>query len=257
LPTNGTRTSYRLESGTATGLSNLSPVPIASTATSVTLNAATATTFVRLVAVNAIGASAPSNEVQLVVGATPATPFTPTDVRVAVDGFTAVFHWSASAGATATQFVLDAGANTPGVFNLVSGIPFGNGFTFAASAPAGTYNVRLRAVNAAGSSLPAGELFVTLPAAPAVATAPALLRANVEPNRTVTLAWAPPLVGVATSYVVEAGSAAGLANLAVLTVGPAPSLQVVAPPGSYFVRVRAVNSAGTSAVSNEIVVTVP
>ena len=126
-----------------------------------------------------------------------------------------------------------------------------------AAAPPGTYYVRLRAENAAGSGPPANELTVSLPTAASVASAPALLRSNVEPSRLVTLAWTPPFDGAATSYFVEAGSASGLANLVVLPIGPAPELQVVAPPGTYFVRVRAANSAGVSAASNEVVVVVP
>ncbi len=73
-----------------------------------------------------------------------------------------------------------------------------------------------------------------------------------------TLAWTQP-PGVTTGTVVEAGSAPGLANLAVLPVpGGATSVTVVdVPSGSYYVRVRSLNYTGPSAPSNEIVVVVP
>jgi predicted phage tail protein len=258
LPTNGTRTAYRLDAGTASGLSNLPSLVTTPSSTALFVNATAGTTFVRLVAVNSVGSSTPSNEIRLVVGGPPGPPAAPSDVQVGIDGATAVFHWASPAtGGVPSQFVLDAGANTPGQFNLVSGIAFGAGFTFAASAPPGTYNVRLRAANAVGSSAGAGELFVTLPGAAIVPSAPALLRANVEPSRLVTLAWTPPFAGVATSYLLEAGTAPGLANLVVFPIGAAPGFQVVAPPGTYFVRVRAVSSAGVSGVSNELQVVVP
>ena len=64
--------------------------------------------------------------------------------------------------------------------------------------------------------------------------------------------------GIATGYRVEAGSAPGLANLAVFDGGPATSVTVDGvPPGTYYVRVRATSWGGASAPSGEIVVTVP
>jgi hypothetical protein len=60
-------------------------------------------------------------------------------------------------------------------------------------------------------------------------------------------------------YVVEAGTAAGLANLAVFPTGSiAPFVLVVdVPRGAYFVRVRATRGGALGPPSNEIVVIVP
>ena len=60
----------------------------------------------------------------------------------------------------------------------------------------------------------------------------------------------------ATSYRLEAGSAAGLADLFNADVGNAASLQGLVPPGRYVVRVRAVNQVGTSPPSAEVSVAV-
>jgi hypothetical protein len=84
------------------------------------------------------------------------------------------------------------------------------------------------------------------------------LIAGIAVDRTVTLSWHRSSVGGApTGYVIEAGDAPGNSNLAVLPTGSAmTSFRVTAPPGRYHVRVRALNGAGTSAVSDEIVLLV-
>ncbi|MDH4063580.1 MAG: carboxypeptidase regulatory-like domain-containing protein, partial [Acidobacteriota bacterium] len=84
---------------------------------------------------------------------------------------------------------------------------------------------------------------------------PVGLGAGVD-NYTVTLNWYSPLEGgLATSYVVEAGLAPGAPLLFLPT---AQRYFVASPvgPGRYYVRVRAVNSHGTSAPSEEILVIV-
>jgi len=67
-----------------------------------------------------------------------------------------------------------------------------------------------------------------------------------------TLAWNPG--SGATTYYVEAGSAAGAADVARIEVGAATRYVVDVPPGTYFVRVRSLNARGVSAPSNEIIV---
>ena len=85
-----------------------------------------------------------------------------------------------------------------------------------------------------------------------VPSAPGGLASSVS-GSTVTLAWTGSTG--ATSYVIEAGSAAGGSNLAVLETGPT-SFTTAAPNGTYYVRVRAKTGCGASAPSNEVVVVV-
>lgn len=88
--------------------------------------------------------------------------------------------------------------------------------------------------------------------------APTALTATVTLN-TVVLNWTPPASGgVVLSYIVEAGSGAGFSDLAVMAVsGSTPTLTVTGVPArSYFVRVRARNSLGTSVPSPERIVNV-
>ena len=74
-------------------------------------------------------------------------------------------------------------------------------------------------------------------------------------GRAVTVHWNASLG--ALSYVLEAGTAAGLSNLSVGDVGAGPSFTATVPGGRYFVRVRARNDAGVSAASPDIVIDVP
>jgi hypothetical protein len=73
---------------------------------------------------------------------------------------------------------------------------------------------------------------------------------------TVVLAWLPGANGP-TSYVVEAGSSPGLANLANSDVGLTTTLTATGVgAGTYYVRMRARNACGVSGPSNEVVVRV-
>jgi hypothetical protein len=76
-----------------------------------------------------------------------------------------------------------------------------------------------------------------------------------QSGRYVMLVWS--AVAGATDYVVEAGTAAGATDVVAAPVGAVTSIGTGAGPGVYFVRIRARNACGTSAVSNEVVVRVP
>jgi hypothetical protein len=124
-------------------------------------------------------------------------------------------------------------------------------------APNGVYFVRIGARNPCGIGAASNEVSFTV--GPALPGAPSGLSHAVGAGGLVTLTWSAPAAGdLPTSYTVEAGSATGLANLAVLPTGSSSTtLSVTAPPGTYFVRVRATNGAGAGAPSNEITVVVP
>ncbi len=76
---------------------------------------------------------------------------------------------------------------------------------------------------------------------------------------TVSLSWTPATTGgPADSYILEAGSGPGLANIATFVLNSPNTSTVVnaVPPGIYHVRVRARNVLGTSGPSPDTVVTV-
>jgi predicted phage tail protein len=202
-------------------------------------------------AANASGTSPDSNEVRFNVSRRLRTP---SGFTVTWSGTTATFTWASSAGDTAaadtpTSYVLEAGT-APGESN-VARLNIGNRTTFTTEVTYGTYYVRVRAVNAEGDSDPTEELAVS---APGIPQAPADLSLATA-SGIVDLRWTAPSGGdPATGYVIEAGSAPGMSDLARLTVGNGTRFTATAPPGVYYVRVRAINARGISFPSNEIVI---
>jgi hypothetical protein len=88
--------------------------------------------------------------------------------------------------------------------------------------------------------------------------APGNLAAIVS-GSSVGLNWTAPASGdPVITYVLEAGSSSGAANLANIATNSAATTFLAGgvPAGTYFVRVRAQNAGGISSASNEVVVTV-
>jgi hypothetical protein len=83
--------------------------------------------------------------------------------------------------------------------------------------------------------------------------APQGLTAHAVNGNTVTLRWNVPAGGPApTSFVVEGGLTPGSVLAGLPTGSTAPTFTFAAPPGSYYVRVHALNGAVRSSASNEI-----
>jgi len=165
------------------------------------------------------------------------------------------FTWQAPPSAEVepvTGYRLEAGYG-PG--QTIAVLPAGNTLSFTVfTAPDGVFFARLRAQTAAGWSAPSNEVqFATGQAAPPFA--PRSLLATVQ-GPAVSLAWTenpegPAIVG----YQVQAGTAPGLSNVGVAPLPPTiRTFSAAAPPGTYYVRIVAVNAAGVSVASNEAVV---
>jgi predicted phage tail protein len=201
--------------------------------------------YARVQAVNQFGPGAVSAEVNFVAGG-PDQPGNPTGLAISWNGTIATLTWNPSAGAT--RYYIEAG-NTSGSSNIAV-LEVGAATRYVVDVPPGIYFVRVRAASAAAVSGPSNELVVQGRGAPERPTG-----LSASASSTVNLRWFAPTTGPApTGYLLEAGSAPGLANLATLQVGPVTSFSTTAPPGIYYVRVRAVNGRGASQPSNEIIV---
>lgn len=119
----------------------------------------TGTYFLRVRAKNAFGTSAPSAEFR--VDVSPQAPSPPAATLGSVTGSVARVEWRAPPGGwAATGYRLEAGT-APGLTDIGT-VPV-SGTSFEASVPAGRYYVRVRAVNAIGSSAPGDEVVLDVP----------------------------------------------------------------------------------------------
>jgi hypothetical protein len=185
----------------------------------------------------------------------PGAPDPPANLTYTLAGPTLTLTWAATgSGPAATEYVIEAGivsySSDSGNFstgsaNTTFSTPFDSRTTFY---------IRVRAANAAGVSFPSNEVVLALAALPG---APANLVTSVA-GTNVALTWS-AASGPVVSYVIEAGSASGLTDLANFNTGSLNTTYsasgVVA--GTYFVRVRAASAGGVGPASNEgmIVVT--
>lgn len=129
--------------------------------------------------------------------------------------------------------------------------------TFAAAAPPGVYYVRVVAINAAGTSPPSNEVVVSIDVgATCLAPDPPTLSALGNAMGVMMVFQSALTGGAPTSYILDAGSSAGVSNLGSFPLPVTTVYTASAPPGAYFLRLRAVNACGTSASSAEIAVTV-
>jgi hypothetical protein len=173
-------------------------------------------------------------------------PLPPALQPASVVSFSVSLQWIANAaGPPATSYQIQAGSG-PGRSDLaVVNLP--DQTTFAADAPAGTYYVRVIAVNGAGASVASNEIVVTVTGGGCVPPGTPTGLAATDAGGTVTLTWNTAATGGApTGYLLYVGSTVGVVNIGTFAVGPATTVVSPAPPGQYFVRVAASNACGNS-----------
>lgn len=189
-----------------------------------------------------------------------ALPATPSGLSQSVTGTTVALTWQIPPGGEApASYIVEAGSASG--LNDLARLDTGNTQTTltVTSVPAGTYYVRVRARNSSGTSAASNEVVVSIGGTPCTTapSAPIGLTGSVS-GSTVSLAWTAPAGCSITTYRLDAGTTSGSSNVVTLLTGSAATTFAAAnvPGGTYFIRVRAQNTGGTSTPSNEISVTV-
>lgn len=120
--------------------------------------------YVHVRAVNIEGASTASNEVIVVVpgggGGCATPPDAPATLTGTAAGSVVTLTWAAAQGCPATGYVVQAGSG-PGLSDIAL-INVTGATSLSASAPPGTYYVRVVGLNAAGGSAPSPEIVITV-----------------------------------------------------------------------------------------------
>ena len=204
--------------------------------------------YVRIHSLAAGARSRASSEIRVHV-AVPAGPTAPSKLVGMVKDSTLGLSWvNTFGGGAPTSLALDVSGA------IVTSIPLAlsESFSFAA-VPPGTYTFSVRAINAAGSSGASNPVTLTFPTGCSGSPqAPINFFASKSGN-TISLAWQPAATGPASmSYMV---------NVTGAFVGDVPtttrSLSGSVGPGTYNVRVRAVNPCGSGSATAVQTVTIP
>ena len=181
---------------------------------------------------------------------TASVPGAPQNLQASVSGNQVTFTWTApSVGSAVVAYVLEAGL-APGATAIR--VPLPNATSFSATAPDGVFFVRVRAVGVGGAGAPSNEVQITIPSCSSLQV-PSPLTGSVA-GSVVSLAWQ-AVVGAAT-YVIDAGTSAGASDVGSFPIGTATRVSTAAPPGTYFIRVRATGGCGSSPPTNEVMLTV-
>jgi hypothetical protein len=258
-PTTGMATGYVIEAGSASGLANLALLPTGAATSLVVPAVPPGLYFVRVRATNAEGIGAPSAEVQLVMtsqGRCLAPTGPPVLGAATVTGNLVTLSWSApTTGGPVTSYVVGAGYSAAALDAAI--LRTGTNATSAVIPAAfGRYFVRVAGENPCGVGTASNEVIVTV--GPPLPGPPAGLAATIAPGGAVTLSWnAPASGGAPQTYVLEAGYAPGASSLGTVeTAAPATTFRIQAAPGTYYVRVRARNTAGIGMASGDLRVVV-
>jgi titin len=236
-------TGYVVEGGENSGEVQAS-IPVSSGLPTLTLDVPPGSFYVRVHTVAGPAWSPPSNEIRIFIERA-VVPSRPLGLRSLVSGSTVSLSWTNTfTGGAPTGMVL----SVTGALSTSLLLPLSESFRVS-GVPPGVYNVRVRAVNAAGESASSLEERLVVPAAcgdpsQGPPAAPADFTASAS-GQAYYLAWAPPAGGSAVeSYVVRvAGAFTGTLTTT------RRSLSGVAAAGEYTVTVAAMNSCGVGAAT--------
>ena len=270
MPSIGVPLSYIVEaSSTPSGPANLANFDTGSSQTSLTVTGVPAATYyVRVRARDASGASQPSNEVQLIVSVavTVGAPSLNDNQPVLASGPTVTLSWSAPATGVPLSYIVEASRTPGGAANLANFNTGNAQTTLVVPESAGRRLLRARASDRCKRrrcGVEPGAADCEHRRRRGMSFRAARPGHSSQSGGNVTLSWQPPATGTPTSYVLQAGSVPGSANLANFDTGGA-ALTLSASnvtTGSYFIRLSTKSprlrcAAFISPSSNEILLTV-
>ncbi len=240
-------TSYNLYRGTSANGESATPVTTGITGTSVTDTGLTngTTYFYKVAAVNSAGTSPLSAETSATPS--PTVPPAPTGVTSTAGNAQVSLSWNASSGATSYNLYRGTSANSESATPITTGIT-GTSVTDTGLANGTTYFYKVAAVNSAGTSPFSAETSATpiaIPSTPTGLTA-------VGGNAVVSLSWGSS--SGATSYNLYrsiTSNGEGTTPYVSSITTTSYSNTSVTNGTTYYYKVAAVNSAGTSAQSTE------
>jgi predicted phage tail protein len=178
-------------------------------------------------------------------------PLPPTGLTATVSGPNVTLSWNASAGAQ--TYIVEVGSAS-GLSNLYNAT-VGAATSVSGSVPPATYYWRVRARNAQGTSGPSAEHVFSVGGV--LPPGPPLNLTAVAQGSAVSISWAMPTTGgTVTQFRLEAGSAPGLANLAVINVAALSFSTTGVPAGTYYLRVRGLGPGGVGPPSAEVTLVV-
>lgn len=198
----------------------------------------------------------------------PGAPGAPTGFTTSASGVFVTMTWKApTSGGTPTGYMIESGSAS-GLTNIAN-------FSSGSSTPGfsadkvglGAYYVRVRAINASGAGPASNESVLIVTGGPGGSGGPGGVGAPGAPTNLtttavgvfVTISWrAATTGGPASSYILESGSSSGLADILVFSTGTSATVFTADKVGlgTYYVRMRAANSGGVSAPSNESILVV-
>lgn len=213
-----------------------------------TLRAPSGAFYVRVRALNGPTVGPASNQIRIFVNV-PQPPSAPVGFTGAVSGRSVALTWRTSyEGGAPTGVALDVSGS------IVATLPLGLAESVAFDdVPAGTYTLALRAVNAAGASVPSNAVTLTIPGACSGVPAPPSDFLAYRDGRRLTVLWNPAPAGPATQGYVLAVS--GPLSAAVSTAER--TLSGLVGPGTYSLTVAGTNACGQGAPTTAQVVIVP
>lgn len=257
-PISGGRvSSYVLEAGLSPGTTIYS-VPVGTQTTLRVPNVGPGRYYVRVRGVNNAGAGAASNEVAVSVGCN-SRPRGPRSFSARVNGSQVSLNWVDEDGCNDTRYRLSVGSQ-PGASDLASATSMTD--NMFAAAPPGRYFARVFAESPWGRSDASNELEIVVGGADCRPPSFDVDLSVSALGQNVALNWKPSNDAVAAaaddaspiSYVLEAGTHFGAADIGTFPMGRETSFTTAVPPGAYYVRVRPADACGFGKPSNEVLV---